>query len=377
MKIFYWSPFTSKVATIKAVVNSAVVLKRKYGIKTFILNSHGEWDSYQNELKKKKIKIINVGTKIRFLSSDGYFKSRLLYAILFINSFFSLRNILKKNSPDFLVIHLITSLPIILYCLFHFKTKLILRISGYPKLNFLRKFLWKMASKKFYAVTTPTLDTYHYLKKQKIFDRQKIFYLADPVFNNKDLRKKKRKLKFKNYLLNIGRLTKQKNQRLLINSFKEILINTKNSKLKLLILGKGEEERQLKKIVKILSLEKNVFFLGHVSNPYDYIQNSKCVVISSLWEDPGFVMIETSALKKPVICSNCPNGPKEFFKKTGNKFLFQNNNQKSLVKAFKNFTNCNPKKLKETINQNYIKSLEYSDIEHAKNFLKLINKKNV
>ena len=191
MKIFYWSPFTSKVATIKAVVNSAVVLKRKYGIKTFILNSHGEWDSYQDELKKKKIKIINVGTKIRFLSSDGYFKSRLLYAILFINSFFSLRNILKKNSPDFLVIHLITSLPIILYCLFHFKTKLILRISGYPKLNFLRKFLWKMASKKFYAVTTPTLDTYHYLKKQKIFDRQKIFYLADPVFNNKDLRKKK------------------------------------------------------------------------------------------------------------------------------------------------------------------------------------------
>ena len=44
-------------------------------------------------------------------------------------------------------------------------------------------------------------------------------------------------------------------------------------------------------------------------------------------------MIEASALKKTVICSNCPSGPKEFFKNGKNGFLFKNNNSKSLIKV--------------------------------------------
>ena len=56
-------------------------------------------------------------------------------------------------------------------------------------------------------------------------------------------------------------------------------------------------------------------------------------------------MIEASALKKTVICSNCPSGPKEFFKNGKNGFLFKNNNSKSLIKVFNNFMNSNKKKL--------------------------------
>ena len=376
MKIYYWSPFTSKVATIKAVINSAACLKKEYKIETYLLNSHGEWDLYKNKLKNKKIKILNVGAKINFFSSNGYLKSRMIYIIIFLNSFSSLKNILKKNTPDFLVAQLITSLPIFLFCIFNFKTKLILRISGYPKLNFFRRFLWKFASKKFYAITTPTLDTYHYLQKQKIFEKKKIFHLNDPVFEKKNLKKNYKKLKYNNYLLNIGRLTKQKNQELLITSFKEILANNKSLNLKLLILGNGEDEKKLKKIVKDLNLKKNILFLGHVNNPYDYIKNSKCVIVSSLWEDPGFVMIEAAALRKPIICSNCPNGPKEFFNSKNSEFLFENNNQKSLINAYNNFANCSPNRLKKIINQNYKKSFDFSDYEHVKNFYKIIFYKN-
>ena len=58
-------------------------------------------------------------------------------------NFFKLKKYLDKNNPDFLIIHLLTSLPLILLILFKFKTKFILRISGYPKMNFLEIFYGK------------------------------------------------------------------------------------------------------------------------------------------------------------------------------------------------------------------------------------------
>ena len=53
MKIYYWSPFTSHVATIKAVINSAYSLKKYFYHDTYIINSFGEWNSFKNEIKNK------------------------------------------------------------------------------------------------------------------------------------------------------------------------------------------------------------------------------------------------------------------------------------------------------------------------------------
>ena len=74
-----------------------------------------------------------------------------------------LKKLIDKEKPDFLIIHLITSLPLILLIFFNFNTKFILRISGMPKLNFFRKVLWKLISKKIYLVTCPTITTLNYL----------------------------------------------------------------------------------------------------------------------------------------------------------------------------------------------------------------------
>ena len=46
---------------------------------------------------------------------------------------------LKKQKPNKIILHLITSLPLLLSKLFNFKTEFILRISGYPKLNIVRR----------------------------------------------------------------------------------------------------------------------------------------------------------------------------------------------------------------------------------------------
>ena len=103
---------------------------------------------------------------------------------------------LLNEKPDFLIIHLITSLPIILNFLFKFETKIILRISGYPRLNFLRKYLWKIFGKKLHKIVCPTEATRQYLIDEKIFDPKKVFTVKDPIISISlinDL--KKRKLK--------------------------------------------------------------------------------------------------------------------------------------------------------------------------------------
>ena len=151
--IYYWSPFISKVATITALINSIVSLK-KYSenkLEPQLINVAGEWDSYEEELKSENIKIINL-TKYKFLKNknyNGFLKSRFIYFLICIVSFFPLKNLLKRDNPKYLIIHLITPLPLILRSIFKFKTKFILRISGFPQLekSFIRFFFGKFLQK--------------------------------------------------------------------------------------------------------------------------------------------------------------------------------------------------------------------------------------
>ena len=369
MKIFYWSPFTSNVATIKAVINSAYGLKKIYNHKTTLVNSVGEWNNLKKEIYSKKISLTQENYKLNFKNIDGYLKSRISFLIIFFKSYYYLKKLLIKEKPDYLVIHLITSLPIILFFMNKFKTKLILRISGYPKLTFFRKLLWKLGSKSIKFVTVPTIDTKKILEKEKIFDVKKVFFLPDPILEE-NLRKKKKNINVKNFILNIGRLTYQKNQELLIRSF--YYISKKYKNIKLVILGKGEKYDDLIKITKDLNLSDKVIFPGHVKNVNDYINNSLCVVVTSLYEDPGFVMIESSNLKKTVICSDCPNGPKEFYKNGKNGFLFKNNSSHSLINTFEKFMKTSKKVINKKIKINYINSKKYSINYHSKLFNKLL-----
>ena len=142
-KIFYWSPCLDKVGTYKSTINSALSVS-KYSNNNFsvkIINACGEWDDKKELFEKNNIEIINLGFKFfKFLPKIGYINSRLSNIIIFVMSFFFLARLLKKEKPDYLIAHLITSLPLTLMNLFNLKTRFILRISGFPRLNILRKF---------------------------------------------------------------------------------------------------------------------------------------------------------------------------------------------------------------------------------------------
>ena len=197
----------------------------------------------------------------------------------------------------------------------NFKTKLILRISGKPKLNFFRSILWKISNKNVSLVFCPTIETMNYLKRKNIFDEHKLKFLPDPILFKEEIKKLKKvndksKLINHSFFLSIGRLTKQKNHELLINLYKKYRI-----KEKLVIIGDGELKDYLLKLIGKFNLKKKIFILNYKKNIFYYIKKAKAVIIPSLWEDPGFVMIESAYLRKIVICSDCPSGPKEVLSK--------------------------------------------------------------
>jgi len=338
MKIYYWSPHTSHVATIKAVYNSALSLikygKGKYDVK--IINANGEWSS---QSANKDITYVNLSkrTCLKTYPIEGYLRSRLSYLYIFFKCFFSLKKLIDKDKPDFLFIHLITILPLFLLIFFRFDTKFVLRISGYPKLNIFRKFFWKLASRRLYLVTTPTKETFDYIKSQNIFDNKKIFLLRDPVFLTKDILLKKENLeenfsKNNKYIISVGRLTYQKNFSLLIEAFNDIVKLYKNYKL--IILGEGEQRYFLEDLISKYNLKDKVFLLGFKKNVFKYINIAECSISSSLWEDPGFFLIESGLLNKSIIASDCPNGPKEILMNGFCGYLFKNNSKDDLVKKF-------------------------------------------
>ena len=352
-KVFYWSPYLSNVATIGNVLNSAYSLS-KYGKSNFninILDVLGEWTDKKKNLLDNNINYIKLGRLTIELPISGFLKSRFISIVLFITNIFPLYSLLKREKPDYLIIHLLTFIPLTLLIFFNFDTKFILRISGLPRLNFFRKLLWKIINKKITLVTCPSKATFEFIKKSRIFDENKIVMLHDPIINVSKISTKKNvqnidlKSLNKNYFLSIGRLTRQKNHKLLIELFSYLKKNDNN--FSLYILGEGEEKYFLNKMIMKLDLQDRVFLLGFKKNVYPYILSSRAIISPSLWEDPGAVMIEATFCNKIVLSSDCKNGPKEFLMNGKAGYLFENNDLESLIKSFNKFLEDPIKEIRE------------------------------
>lgn len=344
MHISYWAPYFDNIATVKSVKNSikSILLFNKSPNTIDLLNFYGEWSNNKiDNINSTETKLNYIDyykfNLINYLPKNSFIKSRLSYSIIFILGIFPLMNYLKKKIPNYLIIHLISSLPLIILLCFNFKTKFILRISGLPKLKGFRKLIWKLSNKKIYKVFVPTKATYETLKQNQIFDENKLFIVKDPVVEVKKLKIKldEQDVPYDNFFLAIGRLTKQKNHSLLLRAFQKI--SMQNKKYNLLILGDGELKKQLFHLAKKLGISNNVYLIGNVENVYKYIKKSICVISTSLWEDPGFVMIESAISKKTIITSDCPNGPKEFIGNNEAGYIFKSNNVDDLVNKINSF----------------------------------------
>ena len=115
---------------------------------------------------------------------------------------------------------------------------------------------------------------------------------------------------------------------LLCEAVKELRYTFNKKNLLIKILGEGEERDKILRYIKENKIEENIKLLGYKKNVFKYLVKARALISTSLWEDPGFVLIEAGSLNIPVICSDCPNGPKEILDNGNNGYLYTSNRKR-------------------------------------------------
>tara|TARA_Y100000816_G_C25780961_1_gene409596 strand:- start:178 stop:606 length:429 start_codon:yes stop_codon:yes gene_type:complete len=139
------------------------------------------------------------------------------------------------------------------------------------------------------------------------------------------------------------------------------------------ILGEGEDKAKLNRLINDKGLEEKIFLLGFKKDVYSFMRNSEIFILSSLWEEVGFVMIEAAICNSYIISSDCPNGPKEFLNNGKNGILFKNNSKKALLKGLINYSRLDKEKIfadKVILKK---KTSKYTMFKHFLVFDKLLN----
>jgi glycosyltransferase involved in cell wall biosynthesis len=109
-------------------------------------------------------------------------------------------------------------------------------------------------------------------------------------------------------ILGVGRLTKQKDFPTLLKAFALV---RKEIDSRLVILGEGEERKNLEQLAKELGIDEFLWMPGFVDNPYKYMSKASVFVLSSIYEGLANVVVEALALGLPVVSTDCPSGPSE------------------------------------------------------------------
>jgi len=102
-------------------------------------------------------------------------------------------------------------------------------------------------------------------------------------------------------LITVGRLHKQKGHYYLIHAI--LKVGKEVSNIKLLIIGEGEEENNLKNLTESLDLTDKVIFMGVRFDVESIISTAKLFVLPSLWEGMPNVLLEAMAAEKPVVAT--------------------------------------------------------------------------
>ncbi len=131
-------------------------------------------------------------------------------------------------------------------------------------------------------------------------------------------------------IVNIGRLEKQKNQRLLIEAFR--IVYEKFPEYKLYIYGKGSLEPELKVLTKKIGLENAVLFPGSYMDIHYKISDAQLFVLSSDYEGLSNALMEAMMMGLPCISTECA-GSDEIIKNGENGVLVPVGNKNKLARA--------------------------------------------
>lgn len=200
------------------------------------------------------------------------------------------------------------------------------RIKGWIEVQ-----LWKLALNKFKnIIVSSTFMEDYYCKELSSYHSYSIIPYGIPVLEKQETdvvvinRIKKLHKKYK-ILCGCGSLIKRKGFHQLIAYLRH------NTGAAVVLIGRGNQEDNLRMLAKELGVSDRVLFLGFLKDSYNYYPYIDAYCMCSNSEGFGLAMIEAMQMGTPIICSNLPIYI-DYFNKN-NVGLFEFNNQYSFNQA--------------------------------------------
>jgi glycosyltransferase involved in cell wall biosynthesis len=217
---------------------------------------------------------------------------------------------------------------------------------GWSK-NFIKRIIFKFILKYADLIIVNSL---YFQKQMRITFNIRTKLIYNPL-NKFEILKAKR---IKNYvkknvikIINIGRFTEQKDQITLLKAIKLLIRN--DNRFFLTIIGRGYLESKLKNYISRNNLYKYIKIITECSKPYGYIKNSDIFILTSKFEGLPNVLLEAMTLKKYIISTACPTGPKEILNNGKYGHLVKIGDYKSIANLLFNYRK-NKKKINKMIN---------------------------
>lgn len=199
---------------------------------------------------------------------------------------------------------------------------------------------------------------------------KKVFYIPNGLDS---IPKKASKLDNKN-IISVGRLSKEKGFDDLLRVFKRLV--SKDSELRLNIVGDGVEKNNLLELAKELKLGDKVVFHGYQNKEYinDLLLNSSLYVMTSHTESFGLVLIEAMSYGVPCISYTSAQGANEIIDDGINGYLIEDRNEDEMIDKI-NLIMEDDKLRKKLGRAAKKRSLDYSSDVVLEKWSKLINKR--
>lgn len=264
-----------------------------------------------------------------------------------------------------------------IYCILLCKilnTKIIVRSNSSPtgwSNNFFKKALYKKILKMADQVMVNSLEFKKIFKKRFDINAKCIY---NPLNKNVIVQQSKKKINFNFFekktinFINVSRLEDQKDHFTLLKSFAKV-----NFKYKLLLVGNGSNKLKIKSFIKKNKLTSKIKIISNISNPFPYIRRSDVLILTSIFEGLPNILLEAITLKKFIISSDCPTGPKEILDNGKGGLLFKHGDYEDLLRKII-FAEKNLKNLKSKIKFAYERLYRFDSNNSLKKYYYFVNK---
>lgn len=345
-KIFFVLPSLTAGGAERVISTLANGLNTKYNIHIITLS--------KSEIFYTLHKDVNILYCIEnIIPSKNIFDSIKLNYLLLKKILFYL----KQEKPDIVISFMTSSNILTTIATMIINIPCIISERNFPITNripkarrYLRQWLYKKAD--FLVVQTEEIKAYF----SSIITQEKIVILPNPIAKELTESRNSNSIK-ENIILNVGSLTNQKAQDILIKAF----ANIDNDNWRLLIIGEGEKRKEYETLISSLKLDDKVILHGLTKDISLYYNSATVFAFTSLFEGFPNALIEAMHFGLPCISTDCPTGPSKLIRNGENGFLIPINDQGKLENCLTKL--ISDKNLQHTFGENAIVTTKQFEVD--------------